>query len=90
MKNKKYFPLKAVINYLTDNKIVESIKITKFSQFDFNSMEGNQISFNVNVTTKEGYKNKRISVLTNSTYFEWYSLEETAKAIEEFLQNLYV
>lgn len=90
MANKQYFSLKAVINYLTDNKIVESIKITKFSQFDFNSMEGNQISFNVNVTTKEGYKNKRISVLTNSTYFEWYELEETAEDIEEFLQNLYV
>lgn len=90
MENKKYFSLKAVINYLTDNKIVESIKITKFSQFDFNSMEGNQISFNVNVTTKEGYKNKRISILTNSTYFEWYSLEETAEDIEEFLQNLYI
>ncbi len=90
MENKKYFSLKAVTNYLTDNKIVESIKITKFSQFDFNSMEGNQISFNVNVTTKEGYKNKRISVLTNSTYFEWYELEETAEAIEEFLQNLYI
>lgn len=90
MENKKYFSLKAVINYLTDNKLVESIKITKFSQFDFNSIEGNQISFNVNVTTKEGYKNKRISVLTNSTFFEWYSLEETAKEIEEFLQNLYI
>lgn len=90
MENKKYFSLKAVTNYLTDNKIVESIKITKFSQFDFNSMEGNQISFNVNVTTKEGYKNKRISVLTNSTYFEWYNLEETAEEIEEFLQNLYI
>lgn len=90
MENKKYFSLKAVTNYLTDNKIVESIKITKFSQFDFNSMEGNQISFNVNVTTKEGYKNKRISVLTNSTYFEWYGLEETAEEIEEFLQNLYI
>ena len=90
MENKKYFSLKAVANYLTDNKIVESIKITKFSQFDFNSMEGNQISFNVNVTTKEGYKNKRISVLTNSTYFEWYELEETAEEIEEFLQNLYI
>lgn len=90
MANKQYFSLKAVTNYLTDNKIVESIKITKFSQFDFNSMEGNQISFNVNVTTKEGYKNKRISVLTNSTYFEWYELEETAEDIEEFLQNLYV
>lgn len=90
MENKKYFSLKAVTNYLTDNKIVESIKITKFSQFDFNSMEGNQISFNVNVTTKEGYKNKRISVLTNSSYFEWHELEETAEAIEEFLQNLYI
>lgn len=90
MENKKYFSLKAVINYLTDNKIVELIKITKFSQFDFNSMEGNQISFNVNVTTKEGYKNKRISVLTNSTYFEWHGLEETAEDIEEFLQNLYI
>lgn len=88
--SKKYFSLDAVINYLTDNKVLESIKITKFSQFDFNSMEGNQISFNVNVTTKEGYKNKRISVLTNSTFFQWYELEETAEEIEEFLTNLYI
>lgn len=88
--SKKYFSLDAVINYLTDNKVVESIKVTKFSQFDFNSMEGNQISFNVNVTTKEGYKNKRISVLTNSTFFQWYELAETAEEIEEFLKNLYI
>lgn len=88
--SKKYFSLKAVINYLTENKIVESIKVTQFSQFDFNSMEGNQISFNVNVTTKNGYKNKRISVLTNSTFFEWYGLEETAEEIAEFLENLYI
>ncbi|AHC94131.1 hypothetical protein T548_0053 [Lactococcus phage phiL47] len=88
--SKKYFSLKAVINYLTENKIVESIKVTQFSQFDFNSMEGNQISFNVNVTTKKGYKNKRISVLTNSTFFEWYGLEETAEEIAEFLENLYI
>lgn len=88
--SKKYFSLDAVINYLTDNKVVESIKVTKFSQFDFNSMEGNQISFNVNVTTKENYKNKRISVLTNSTFFQWYELGETAEEIEEFLKNLYI
>ncbi len=88
--SKKYFSLKAVINYLTENKVVESIKVTQFSQFDFNIMEGNQISFNVNVTTKESYKNKRISVLTNSTFFEWYGLEETTEEIAEFLENLYI
>lgn len=82
--NKKYFSLDAVINYLTDNKVVESIKVTKFSQFDFNSMEGNQISFNVNVTTKENYKNKRISVLTNSTFFNGMNLGKQLKKLKNF------
>lgn len=88
--SKKYFSPIAVINYLTLNKLVESIKVTQFNQFDFNSMEGNQISFNVNITTKEGYKNKRISILTNSTFFEWYHINETAEEIEEFFKNLYI
>ncbi|MDN6800958.1 MAG: hypothetical protein L0L70_06845 [Lactococcus lactis] len=53
-------------------------------------MEGNQISFNVNITTKDGYKNKRVSTLTNSSYFQWYELDETAEEIEEFLTNLFI
>ncbi len=87
---KQYYTLEAVMNYLIDNQLIESIKVTQFKQFDFNSMEGNQISFNVNVTTKEGYKNKRISVLTNSSYFQWYDIEETSEAVEELLKNLNV
>lgn len=87
---KTYYTLEAVINYLTENKVVESIKVTQFKQFDFNSTEGNQISFNVNVTTKDGYKNKRISVLANSSYFQWYDISETAKAVKELLENLNV
>lgn len=87
---KKYYSLDAVTSYLSENEKVESIKVTRFDKFDFNSYEGNQISFNVNVTTKDGYKNKRISVLTNSSYFQWYELAETAEEIEEFLTNLFI
>lgn len=87
---KKYYSLEAVISFLSENAKVESIKVTRFEQFDFNSYEGNQISFNVNITAKDGYKNKRVSTLTNSSFFQWYELDETAEEIEEFLTNLFI
>lgn len=87
---KRFYSLKAISEYLADNDKVQSITVTKFEQSDFNEMEGNQITFQVNVTTIDGYKNKRIAVWSNSSYFEWHDLEETAEAIETFLVNMYI
>ena len=87
---KQYYTMQVLIKYLSDNDTVKAITVTKFNQFDFNTTEGNQITFNVNITTIEGYKNHRVSIYTNSSYFQWYELEETSDAIKTFLENLYI
>lgn len=57
------------MNYLQTGK-VDSFKVTKAELISFNEMEGWNYLLNVSVKTLEGYKNKRLKMVTNSTYIE--------------------
>lgn len=64
------YTLNAIVEYLQGNDKVESYKVTRVELLDFNQMEGWNYLVSVSVKTVEGYKNKRIKFITNSTYLE--------------------
>ena len=65
----KYYNTNSIVNYLQTGK-VDSFKVTKAELISFNEMEGWNYLLNVSVKTLEGYKNKRLKMVTNSTYIE--------------------
>lgn len=65
----KYYNTNSIVNYLQTGKI-DSFKVTKAELISFNEMEGWNYLLNVSVKTLEGYKNKRLKMVTNSTYIE--------------------
>lgn len=71
---KKYYNLDALYNFMnSDNReLVENIKVTSVTKLGFNQMEGNRYQINFKIITKDGYQNKLIRVLTNTTYLESY------------------
>jgi len=60
---------------------IEYFKITKVVQTDFNDMEGWQFYVNVKFFAKKGYKNKILTLHTNSTYVEDYEGYDNLKAL---------
>lgn len=65
----KYYNTNSIVNYLQTGK-VDSFKVTKAEVIGFNAMEGWNYLLNVSVKALEGYKNKRLKMVTNSTYIE--------------------
>lgn len=57
-------------------KFIKDIRITHFERFGFNDMEGYQYRINFKVVTVDGYRNKLVKVLTNSTYINDYGEAE--------------
>lgn len=60
------YTLNAIVEYLQSSEVLESYKVTKVELVDFNQMEG----WSYLVSIIEGYKNKRLKMVTNSTYLE--------------------
>lgn len=77
--------------FLSDNKDkIEYVKATRFHAYAFNELEGYQWAINVKIVTKDGYKNKMLQVVTNSTYledFQWDNETETDYSDSEFHEN---
>nr|DAN87224.1 MAG TPA: hypothetical protein [Caudoviricetes sp.] len=83
-----YYTANVIINYLQSSKVVESYKVTRVQTFGFNQMEGLKYLVNISVKTQDGYKDKRLKMLTNSTYLEEYTWDEKLKDEENFLEWL--
>lgn len=81
----KYYNTDSVVNYLYTSK-VDSFKVTKVEVIGFNDMEGHNYLLNVSVKTLEGYKNKRLKMVTNSTYLEDYEWDND-ESMETNFQN---
>lgn len=83
-----YYTLNALYNFVNkfDSKIKE-VKITHFEHFGFNDMEGYQYQINLKIVTVDGYRNKLIKVLTNSTYMEDYG-ENDDEMKDNLLESL--
>ena len=81
----KYYNTNSIVNYLHTGK-VDSFKVTKAELIGFNNMEGYNYLLNVSVKTLEGYKNKRLKMVTNSTYLEDYDWDND-ESMETNFQN---
>lgn len=67
------YTLNALVQFADKyQKFIKDIKITHFERFGFNDMEGYQYQINFKVVTADGYCNKLVKVLTNSTYMDDY------------------
>lgn len=73
-----------LIRFLNDyDSLITGIKVTKVEPFGFNNMEGWNYHIRLVVYTKDGYRNKRLLVHTNSTYLD--ELEEITKdSLQEY------
>ena len=78
------YSLDNVYKFMNENKeLIKDFKITSFKQVSFNQMEGYIYRLNIKLTTIDGYKNKLLKVVTNSTY-----LDEMGETIKDFQYNL--
>lgn len=78
------YSLDNVYKFMSENKeLIKDFKITSFKQVSFNQMEGYIYRLNIKLTTIDGYKNKLLKVVTNSTY-----LDEMGETIKDFQYNL--
>lgn len=83
-----YYTANAIINYLQNSEVVESFKVTKVEILSFNQMEGLKYLVNISIKTQDGYKDKRLKMLTNSTYLEEFTWDEKLKDEENFSEWL--
>lgn len=82
-----------ICNFIVKNpELIENVKVTKAEKIGFNEMEGNEYLVNLSVTTKEGYKNRRLKMLTNSSYVDDFedwddnaSLKDNFQAIIDYM-----
>lgn len=77
-----------IINYLQSSEVVESFKVTKVEILSFNQMEGLKYLVNISVKTQKGYKDKRIKMVTNSTYLDDYVWDKKLNDEENFSEWL--
>lgn len=85
------YTLNAVVEYLQSSEVLESYKVTKVELLDFNDLEGWNYLVSVSVKTIEGYKNKRLKLVTNSTYledFEWNDEESKEENFQNWLAEM--
>lgn len=67
---------------------IEYVKVTRFENVSFNEMEGNNYNYNLKIVTVDGYKNKLWKDnSTNSSYFDWYGLDESKEGLQEYFDN---
>lgn len=85
------YTLNAIVEYLQSSETLESYKVTKVELLDFNQMEGWNYLVSISVKNIEGYKNKRLKMVTNSTYledFEWDSDESRETNFQNWLDEM--
>lgn len=83
-----YYTANAIINYLQNSEVVESFKVTKVEILSFNQMEGLNYLVNISVKTQKGYKDKRVKMVTNSTYLDDYVWDKKLNDEENFSEWL--
>ena len=64
--------------------LIKEIKVTKITELYFNDMEGYNYQINFKIITVDGFKNKILKCLTNSSYLD--GLEE-GQTLQEYLEE---
>ena len=87
-----YYTLSAVEKTACNNQshgLIKEIKVTKITELDFSDMEGQNYQINFKIVTVDGYKNKILKCLTNSSYLEeWEENQTLQEYIEEYINEM--
>lgn len=87
-----YYTLPAIEKTACNNQnhgLIKEIKVTKITELGFNNMEGQNYQINFKIVTVDGYKNKLLKCLTNSSYLdEWEDGQTLQEYLEEYLNEL--
>ena len=75
------------IQYGTEIGMIKNYYITNAEINSFNCFEGNIYLVNIKLVTKEGYKDKMIQMVTNSSYIEDFDLWDDEKSLKENFQT---
>ena len=86
----KQFTMNGVLETIqhgTEIGMVKNYYVTKAEINSFNCFEGNIYLVNIKLVTKEGYKDKMIQMVTNSSYIEDFDLWDDEKSLKENFQT---
>lgn len=71
----------------TESGMINNYYVTKAEINSFNCFKGNIYHVNIKLVTKEGYKDKMIQMVTNSSYIEDFDLWDDEKSLKENFQT---
>lgn len=71
----------------TESGMIKNYYVTKAEISYFNEMEGTIFHVNIKLVTKEGYKDKLIQMVTNSTYTDDFDFWDDEKPLKENFQT---
>ena len=87
-----YYTLPAIVRTACNNQshgLINEIKVTKITELDYNNMEGQNYQINFHLITVDGYKNKILKCLTNSSYLDgWEENQTLQEYIEGYLNEM--
>lgn len=86
----KQFTMNGVLKTIqhgTEIGMIKNYYITNAETNSFNCFEGNIYLVNIKLVTKEGYKDKMIQMVTNSSYIEDFDLWDDEKSLKENFQT---
>lgn len=86
----KQFTMNGVVETIangTKSGMIENYYVTSAEIDSFNCFEGNIYHVNIKLVTKEGYKDKMIQMVTNSSYIEDFDLWDDEKSLKENFQT---
>ena len=87
-----YYTLPAIEQTACNNQahgLIKEIKVTKITELYFNDMEGYNYQINFKIVTVDGYKNKILKCLTNSSYLDgWEENQTLQEYLEEYLNEM--
>ena len=87
-----YYTLPAIEQTACNNQahgLIKEIKVTKITELYFNDMEGYNYQINFKIVTVDGYKNKILKCLTNSSCIDGWEEDQTLQEyLEEYLNEM--
>ena len=88
----KYYTLSAIEKTACNNQshgFIKEIKVTKVTELDFDNIEGQNYQINFKLITVDGYRNKILKCLTNSSYLEeWEENQTLQEYLEEYINEM--
>ncbi len=87
-----YYTLSAIEQTACNNQargLIKEIKVTKVTELYINDMEGYIYQINFKIVAVDGYKNKILKCVTNSSYLDgWEENQTLQEYLEEYLHEM--